>query len=321
MKRLIAFLLCIVMLFALCACSANKPEPTQEPSAEPTPSYESVSFENHGKKITVDSMPQKVVTAGPNCTEVFCALGLSDLVVGKCMSNHSTGALEELSEDFYTIPDISVGYPTLDELIASGCDFLYATDWIFGENLTIKSLEKAGITVFVSNCGDIGGLYEDIRTIAKIFEVSDTAEKIIAKDAAIISAVSEKLPEEKLRVLVLDSFIDDLIYVAGSNAFENSIIEAAGGKNVFAELEKPWDAVTVEEIMAAQPDFIIIHDYQDSASADKLAALKEHPWLSHLACVRNGAILEISLENSFPGVRSGITVETLSSAMYPDIFE
>lgn len=320
MKRITAFVLCILMLFALCACEEGKPAPTPQPTPEPTPSYDAVSFENYGRQVTVSKMPQKVVTAGPNCTEIFCALGLSDIVVGKCMSNHSEGALEELSEDFYTIPDLAVGYPTLEELKASGCDFVFATDWIFGENLTVKALEKAGITVFVLSSGDIGALYEDIRTVAKIFEVSEAAEELIANDAALISAVSEKLPEEKTRVLVLDSFIGDLVYVAGANSFENNLIASAGGVNVFAELEKSWDAVTVDDVIAAEPEFIIIHNYQDSDSDTKLAALQEQPRLSQLECVKDGAIMCISLENSFPGVRSGITVEAMAKAMHPDIF-
>lgn len=63
--------------FSLCACKGSEPEPTAQPTAQPTPeeSYAPVSFRNHGKQSTVTALPQKVVTAGPNCTEIFCALG------------------------------------------------------------------------------------------------------------------------------------------------------------------------------------------------------------------------------------------------------
>lgn len=320
MKRITALLLCLMMLLALCACEKDEPAPT--PTPKPTPTYDAVSFENHGKTVTVSKLPKKVVTAGPNCTEVFCALGLADTVIGKCMSNHSLGALEELSEDFYTVPDLTVGYPTLVDIVNSGCDFLYATDWIFGEDLTVKALEKAGITVFVSSGRDIGSLYEDIRTIAKIFEVSDVAEELIAADSARISELSDKLPQdtEPMRVLVLDSFINDSVYVTGSYAFENALIEAAGGVNVFAELEKPYDAVSMLDIIAAHPDFIIIHDYQDSEFEGKLETLQNDPMLSRLACVQNGKIMQLSLENSLPGVRTAITVEAIATALYPDCF-
>ena len=50
MKRIVAFLLCLVMAFSLCACKGNEPEPTAQPTAQPTPeeSYAPVSFRNHG---------------------------------------------------------------------------------------------------------------------------------------------------------------------------------------------------------------------------------------------------------------------------------
>ncbi len=317
MKRLTALLLCLAMLFSLCACSDDEEKKTEESEEK----YEAVSFENHGKTVTVKEMPQKVVTAGPNCTELFCALGLSDLVIGKCMSNHSTGALEEYADDYYTVPDIAEGYPTLEQLTASGCDFICATDWIFGENLTVKSLERAGITVFVLNSGSIGEMYRDVRDIAKIFGVSEAAEELISKDAARISAVNEELPEEAARVLVLDSFLGSKAYVAGAYSYENSLIAAAGGVNVFAELEKAWDAVTVEDIIAADPDFIIIHDYKSSGYDEKLDALLNNPELSQLDCLSDGQprVMRLPLENCFPGVRCSLTVEAIAASLYADV--
>ncbi len=319
MKRLTALLLCLAMLFSLCACSGD--EEKKKTEDKETEKYEAVKVENHGKTVTVKEMPQKVVTAGPNCTELFCALGLSDLVIGKCMSNHSAGALEEYADDYYTVPDIAEGYPTLEQLTASGCDFICATDWIFGENLTVKSLENAGITVFVLDSDDIGDMYRDIRAIAKIFGVSEAAEELISKDAARISAVTEALPEEAARVLVLDSFLGSKVYVAGAYSYENSLIAAAGGVNVFAELEKAWDAVTVEDIIAADPDFIIIHDYKGSGYDEKLNALLNNPALSQLNCLADGQphVMCLPLENCFPGVRCSLAVEAIAAALHADV--
>lgn len=319
MKRFTALFLCVVMLFALCACAAE--EPSDEPGeTETAEKYTPVSFVNHGKEITVKQMPQKVVTAGPNCAELFCALGLSDMVIGKCMSNHSMGVLDEFADDCYTIPDLVEGYPTYEQLTESGCDFLCTTDWIFNEDLTVKSLEKAGITVFVMNDDCIGDMYGDIRTIAKIFEVSSEAEKLISEDASRISDISGLLPEESLRVLVLDSFLGNKLYVTGAYGYENELINAAGGVNVFADLENDWDAVTLEDAVAANPDFIIIHDYQGSGYDEKLNTIQKIPELSQLACVQDGRILRVPLENSFPGLRCGLTVEMMAAAMYPDLF-
>ena len=150
MKKAVSFFLAFIMIFTLCACN-NAPLETPVPTPASTePSYLPTSFRNNGKRTIVHSMPKKIVTAGPNCTEVMCALGLEDKVVGKCMTNHSKGALDEYKDAYKSIPTLCEGYPTLDEIVDSGCDFLYASSWIFDDTLTVKSLEDKGIIVYVN---------------------------------------------------------------------------------------------------------------------------------------------------------------------------
>ena len=210
MKRIVAFLLCLVMAFSLCACKGNEPEPTAQPTAQPTPeeSYAPVSFRNHGKQSTVTALPQKVVTAGPNCTEVFCALGLADKVIGKCMENHSLGALPEYADAVESIPTLSIGYPTAQQIIDSGCDLLYASSWIFDVDLTVAQLEKAGITVYVSEAETIEAVWQEMRDLAKIFSV-ENIEEIVSEQSTRLEAVTDKLGDvtEPKTVFVLDSFI------------------------------------------------------------------------------------------------------------------
>lgn len=78
--------------------------------------------------------------------------------------------------------------------------------------------------------------------------------------------------------------------------------------------------MTVEDVVAANPDFIIIHDYKGSSFDDKVAALKENSELKYLDCVRNERFIKLSLENVMPGMRSAITVETIAHTMFQDLF-
>lgn len=50
-------------------------------------------LENAGRTLAVSERPQRVLTLGPNCTELFAALGLDSLVVGRSLVNHSRGPL------------------------------------------------------------------------------------------------------------------------------------------------------------------------------------------------------------------------------------
>lgn len=318
MKRLLSLFLCLCMMFVLCACVSPEPQPTPEPT-ETEPAYTPVTFRNHGRSITVTKLPEKVVTAGPNCTEVFCALGLESYVTGKFMENHSQGALPELAQAVDGIPTIFEGYPSLKDITGSGCDFIYASSWIFDDKLSIVDLEDAGITVYVSEAADLESLWSELRDLAKIFGV-DT-EALISAETARLDAVSAALNGTKpKKVLVLDSLIGEQVFTAGGANIETVYIRSAGGTNVFEGLEKPWAAVSREDVLASNPDFIIIHDYKGSGFDDKLAALKADPILSNLDCIRNECIIKLPLENVMPGMRSALTVETIAQAMFPEQF-
>lgn len=324
MKRIIALLLCLAAAFSLCACSGGEHEPSAQPTAEPTPvsSYAPVSFRNHGKLSTVTELPQKVVTAGPNCTELFCALGLEDKVIGKCMENHSLGALAEYADAVEGIPTLSVGYPTAEQIIGSGCDFLYASSWIFDDELTVAQLESAGICVYVSEAETIEALWQELRDLGRVFLV-DNIEELVGEQSMCLEALADRLGDvsEPRSVFVLDSFIGGKLYTAGSSNIESAYIAAAGGVNAFAELTKAWDVVETSALAAADPWCIVIHDYSGSSYDEKVAALKADEQLSQLDCVKNERFIRISLENAMPGIRCVPTVEAIAQVLYPEKFE
>lgn len=321
MKRIIAILLALCLALSAAACSTEKPLPTAEPTPTMEDSYKPVSFLNHGVRITVASMPEKVVTAGPNCTEVFCALGLGDKVIGKSMENHSNGALARYKDAVDAIPTLSVGYPTAQQIIDSGCEFLYASSWIFNDKLSVTELEKAGITVYVSEASDFDSLFAELRDIGKVF-LSGRTEQVISEQNTQLEAVKNALGEitEPKTVFVLDSFIGDKLFTAGSGNIETACIETAGGVNIFAELEKPWDAVEKSELIALNPEYIVIHDYSGSEYDAKVTALKADPELNTLDAVQNERFIRLSLEDIMPGMRSVPTVQTLAKALYAEKF-
>lgn len=318
MKRTVSILLALAMIFALCACSKDEPKPTKEPEPTPTP-YEAVTVSNHDRLITVKKMPQKVVTIGPNCTELFCLLGLSGSVTGKCMDNHSRGAQESIAEAYDAIADISYGYPKLDDILDSDCDFVYALGWAFKDDLTVEALEKRGITVYVSEATTLEGIWKEIRDIGSIFKVSETAESFIGSELLRIDNVSKIIGDAApVKVFVYDSQIGGMAYTAGVMALESRLIEAAGGENVCSGLESEWGVVEFENVLSAVPDYIIVHDYDGVSYDEKIKQIKADPYLSQLGCVQNDRFIKLSLENVLPGSRTALTVETIAQSIHAD---
>lgn len=70
-------------------------------------------------------------------------------------------------------------------------------------------------------------------------------------------------------MLVYDSGNDGVFTCSGTN-FESLLVGFAGGDNIFKDLnEKQWVTVSYEEVLARDPDVILIHDYDFSVCRGK----------------------------------------------------
>lgn len=281
-----------------------------------------MTFENYGREVTVSKAPEKVLTLGPNCTELFAALGLSDQVVGRSLVNHSRGPLPEYADAVNAIPQLNYSSATREAILTSGADFIYALDWeISDEGCNIEEAESYGMTVYVNSASTLEEQYEEILDIGEIFGIEDRAEAFVEDQKARISAVQEKIADqEPVRVLVYDSGNDGVFTCSGVN-FESLLVGLAGGENLFDDLsEKQWVTVSYEEVLAREPDIILIHDYDSPSVEEKIAEIKSNPTLSKLDCVKNERFATITLESVLPGDRMAYAVERMAAAFYPDLF-
>lgn len=321
MKKLIALLLCLamsVMLLAACGKSATSTEEEQKASTEGYP----VTVQNYDRSVTVEAMPQKVLTLGPNCTELFAALGLGDKVIGRSLVNHSRGPLDEYADIVNNIPELNHSSATREGILSSGADFIYSLDWEIGEEgLVIEEVEPMGMNVLINQAKTLEDQYEEIRAIGKIFKIEDKAEAFIKDQQDRIQAVQDKVKDqEPVKVLIYDSGNDGVFTCSGTN-FETLLVNLAGGKNIFDELnEKDWVTVSYEEVIDRNPDIILIHDYDSPSVEEKIQEIKTNPVLSQLDCVKNDRFATIELESVLPGDRMAYTIEKLAKAFFPSLF-
>lgn len=281
-----------------------------------------LTLDNYGREVIVTEKPTKVLTLGPNTTELFIALGLTDYVIGNSLKNHSRGPLPEYEEEYAKIPELTYGSATREAVTTSGADFIYGIDWEFGgEGLDVEELAGLGMTTYMNSATSLEEMYQEIHDIGKIFEIEDVAEAYIADQEARIAAVEETVSvEEPVKVLVYDSGGDG-VFTAGGTNFETLLIEYAGGKNVFDDItDQQWTTVSYEEVLARDPDVIVIHDYNSPSLEQKIEDIKNDPALSQLEAVQNERFVTIALESVLPGNRMAYTVETLAQGFYPDLF-
>lgn len=308
-KQIFAALAALSMLFAA------------QPAAR-AGSGEPVTVDNYGRKVTVTAPPQRVLTFGPNCTELLIALGLGDKIAGNTLDNHSRGPLPEYAAEYAKVPELNYGSATREAVLTSGADFVFGIDWEFGGGgLDIAELEENGMNVYVERASNFGEAYKEIRDIGKIFGIEARAEEFIKGQERRMKAVADKIKgREPLRVLVYDSGSSGVFTCSGNN-FESLLIERAGGKNVFGGLGgKQWVTVSYEEAVLRDPQVIVIHDYDSPSVEAKIAEIKANSALSQLECVKNCRFVTIALESVLPGSRMAYAVERLAAGFRPELF-
>lgn len=305
-KKTVVFMLFTLSLSTLVACG-NFQAKEEKPQAA-----DGMSFDNYGSEVKINQIPKKVITMGPPASELFCALGINDKIIGNTLDNHSRGALPEYRTAYEKIPELNYGSATREAVLSSEADFIYGISWEFGsEGLDKEEMAKYGITVYENAAKSFEEQYKEISDIGKIFGVEEAAEAFIEDQKIRIEKITLAVDTMvKKRVLVYDSGEKGIFTSSGSN-FESLLIEKAGGENIFSDItEKEWITVSSEEVLARNPEIIIVHDYDSPSVEFKIEQIRKDPVLSQTDAVKNDKIFAISLESALPGPRMADTVET-----------
>lgn len=292
--------------------------------------YGVVTIQNGDRVVTFTSMPTGVLCANLYSAENLVMLGLGDRIVGKNVhTNPAEVPLEELAEAFENIPEIE---RSNENAVASGADLLIGQISAFKDSSwgTYEQLEAEGI-----NCLTITGtivpdetvddIYTDIENLGKIFKVEDKAAALIADMKASIaetnSMVADKKDEEKPRVFVLDMFKEDQIYTTAAG-LESNLIELAGGINTTRKAaDSRWFYTSVETLVEANPDIIIINDYGNQSVEDKIAYVTNNPACSDIPAVVNNRFLVVPLVSVMQDIRAASACRTMAEYFYPELFQ
>lgn len=280
------------------------------------------------RSVTFDAPPQAAISNDVNLTEMMLVLGLADHMVGytgisgwKTLDENMTMGVEEL-------PELSSKYPTKEVLIGADADFFFA-GWNYGMRvggeITPETLAPFGIKVYelTESCIHIGekgaasmeDMYNDIRNLGAIFDVSDRAEGLIKGYKADLAAFLADQPDLQTapRVFVYDSG-EDAPFTAGRYAMPNALIEAAGGTNIMNDFEKSWATVGWEAVVERNPEVIVIVNYGEVTADQKREFMKNNPAFAAIDAVRNDRFVVLEYVEATPGPRNIQAVKKLANA-------
>lgn len=151
-----------------------------------------------------------------------------------------------------------------------------------------------GVNSTFLNLRSVKGLYDSVKLIGDKYDKSTEASAIVAEYNEFMASYSSKHSGEKPKVLVLMGLPGSYL-VATQNSYAGSLVELAGGENVFHDDTKDFLTVNTEEILAKDPDVIIrtAHGLPKEALEMFEKEFSENDIWKHFRAVQEGRVYDV----------------------------
>ncbi|ERK06935.1 ABC transporter substrate-binding protein [Serratia fonticola] len=291
-----------------------------------------LTIENCGYKETFTKAPERVVALGQNTVEILLLLGLQDKIVASAF--WPTKVLPQLAEQNEKIKTLTVEIPTLESILAQDPDFVPAQlPLLLGPESKVakrEDLATVGVNSYMSpgmcatkkDIGDMYGsrqklwdmtfLYQEIADFAKIFNVEDRGQALIAdfkqREADLRREFGKNNQDLSFVFWFSSSSPSSDAYVGGKNSASGFIANLLGGHNAITS-ETEWPTVGWESIIAANPNVIVVSSLDRNRWAldnaqEKIKFLKTDPAVSQLDAVKKGHIVVMDGQAMNPTIRT-----------------
>jgi iron complex transport system substrate-binding protein len=205
-----------------------------------------------GLLVAAGMAPQRIVSTTPSITEILYALGLGDRVVGVTRFCH--------------YPPEAMSKPKIGDFVNPNVEAIAALkpDLVVVQTNPVRlsgRLNALHLKTLEVDQQDIAAIDHSIRAIGDAAGVSQRADQLLANLHAGLNEVRAKSAKVKApRVMFVvgraTGRLDGMV-VVGRASYLNEMIRIAGGENIFRDAVAAYPQVSLEEVMARNPEVIL----------------------------------------------------------------
>jgi iron complex transport system substrate-binding protein len=287
----------VLVLLLLAGCGRSGPTPGEAGSG----SYP-VTVQNCGADVTFDAEPERIVLLKSAAVPFLHELGVLDRVVARAGQYPQEYYDEETRAEIDAIPLLTDRTDTSGHLqISREVVVAQRPDLVLGEvdNLDRATLEAAGIPLLeepaLCDAGvpDVGfdDIAEQMRLYGTVFdqqEAAGTTATALQERVADLSVA----PSGRTAAVLYPTVGGGVTYAYGTSSMAHPQLEAAGFTNVFDDVSDRVFEVTREQLVARDPDVLVLlhSDGDPQAVSDAIATL---PGAEQMTAVREGNLLPL----------------------------
>lgn len=333
MKRILPLFLALALLLTGCTAvsttettsqavsqvdsSSSAPESA---SSQPESAGEVSITDSNGSQITLDTSAPRVVAAYGSFAEAW-------LLAGGELVGVTQDALEQrdlgLPEDIAVVG--TVKEPNAEEIIALEPDLVLLASDITAQADIRDVLENAGLACAffqVDTFADYAFMMEQLCAITgreDLYEENVTQVGQQIEEAQANAALSSTRPN----VLLIRAFSTG-IKAKTDDELAGAILKDLGAHNIADDHPSMLEDLSLEEVIAADPDYIFVTTMGDEQKAlDYLNGLiQQNPAWSELSAVKEDRyiVLPKDLFHYKPNNRWGESYQYLGEILYPELF-
>jgi iron complex transport system substrate-binding protein len=271
----------------------------------------------------------RVVSLLASATEIVCALGAGEMLVGRsheCDNPDWVRRLPACSEPAF---DVSVSSREIDTEVRRRLRSGEPLYHVHGERIrelrpdllitqahcevcavTPGDVERSGACALTAqqialSASSLEGIFQSIRQIAEALGVEERGEVLVRRERQRLDNVTEQAARFAQPTVVMLEWTDP-VFAMGNWGPE--LVEIANGKLLLGRKGEYSAAIPGEQLRDADPEYLIVAPcgFNLERSLRELAVLKQYPWWSGLQAVRKGNVAFADGNLFFN--RSGMTI-------------
>lgn len=290
----------------------------------------------------------KIISLLPAATEIVCALGLEDNLIGRSHECDFPAPVRQLPVcSDANIPD-NLGSAAIDKKVK---ELLYDALSIYTVNrekirelapdvvitqaqcevcaVSLKEVEEAlenyldkDARIISLQPNSLQDIFEDIRKVASVLDVSENGEKLIEELTERVGIIRHKLKFIEAKPTV--ACIEWLEPMMVSGNWVPELVSIAGGTSILAEDGKHSPFVKWDDIRLADPDIIMVMPcgFSIGRTMKEIDLLLQQPGFSESKAVKNNRLYIADGNQYFnrPGPRIIDSIEILAEIIHPKQF-
>jgi iron complex transport system substrate-binding protein len=211
-----------------------------------------VLVDDAGDTTFVTRPYRRVVSLAPATTELVFAIGAGDRLVGRThWCDYPAEAL--------AVTDVGDGLqPNLESVLGTSPDLvlLYRSATNTEAARRLRSAGVAALQLTVDRLSDVPRV---ARLLGPVLERAAAADSLAAAFLASLERARQHPSGQRDRPLSVLLLAWDAPPIAiGGASFQSEILTLAGGRNLFADLDRPSAEVSLESVLARDPDAVLI---------------------------------------------------------------